>query len=78
MRTIQDALERAVSLRNFRDVNRERFERDDDHVDIVTLATEVERLNRVAMGATAALAQIGEDGERVPLWTSFDDHTESW
>jgi CO/xanthine dehydrogenase FAD-binding subunit len=67
MRTLTDAIKKAESLRNFRDVNKERFERNQDLVDIVLLADELERLGRVAFGATAVLAEMGED-----------DHTESW
>ena len=51
MRTLEQALARAESLRNFRDVNRERFERNDDLRDIVLLADEVERLRSDGVSA---------------------------
>ena len=70
MRTIQDALERAESLRSFRDVNKERFEKNTDHVDIVLLADEVQGLRAIA--APTALIPVRET-LRVE-----DDHTESW
>lgn len=60
MRTIEDALKRAESLRDFRKVNPERFERNQDFWDIVNLADEVERLR--TDGVTSALdvgAQMG-------------------
>lgn len=44
MRTLQDALDRAKSLRNFKVTSPERFEKCSDFEDLVMLADEVERL----------------------------------
>jgi len=44
MRTIQDALDRAKSLRDFKAASPDRFEKCNDFQDLATLADEVERL----------------------------------
>ncbi len=72
-RNLNDAIKKAESLRSFRDVNKERFEKNTDHVDIVLLADEVQGLRTiVAIAAPTALIPVRET-LRVE-----DDHTESW
>ena len=61
-RNLKDAIRKAESLRNFREVNRERFERNTDHQDIVLLADRIINLESI-------------DPE---MDICEDDHTESW
>jgi len=77
-RTLEDALARAKSLRDFKVTNYERFERCPDFWDLVTLADEVERLGGQVSGLIefAAEARGTAQAERAIERTYSDD--ESW
>ena len=70
MRTLQDALDRAKSLRDFKVASPERFEKCPDFQDIVALADEVTTLMFYRGEATLKEMEATLGAE--------DDHTESW
>jgi hypothetical protein len=67
MRTLEQSLARAESLRDFRKANSDAFQKSADFVHIVNLADEVLRLREgIACGAQMLINKAEED------------HTESW
>ena len=71
-RNLQDALERAKSLRDFKAASSERFEKCPDFEDIVNLADEVERLT------ARQLKNSLPDRNPSIAFPDEEDHTESW
>ncbi len=59
MRTLEQSLARAESLRDFRKTNGERFERNDDFIDIVNLA---DALIKLRWESTIEIERLRSDG----------------